>query len=269
MSIEATPPDRCRDALMAEGCCLVSDALPAATLTRARAALYQAARDDASRPPPRRFALDQDDGNRRVWNLLNRDPVFAELAEHPLALDLVRSVLGWPALLSNISGNITGPGAASGVLHADQIFVPPPWPERPQGVNVAWCIDDFTVANGATQVVPGSHRWNRSPTPADAAVKLQSVIAPAGSLFAFDSRVWHRTGANTSPAASRGAVFAFYTTPIYRAQENWFLSLDQAVVERASDTLLTLLAWRSEGFGLVYGRSPHLIADEHGNQLRE
>ena len=51
-------------------------------------------------------------------------------------------------------------------------------------------------------------------------------------------------------------MFPFYTTPVYRTQENWFLSLESGVVETASDTLLTLLAYRSEGFGLVYGRSP-------------
>ena len=86
---------------------------------------------------------------------------------------------------------------------------------------------------------------------------MVSVVAPAGSLFAFDSRIWHRTGANTSTDQHRAAVFPFYTTPIYRTQENWFLSLQPEVVQRASDTLLTLLAYRSEGFGLVHGRSPH------------
>jgi ectoine hydroxylase-related dioxygenase (phytanoyl-CoA dioxygenase family) len=76
-------------------------------------------------------------------------------------------------------------------------------------------------------------------------------------VFAFDSRVWHRTGANTSTDERRAAVFPFYSTPIYRTQENWFLSLDPQVLEGASDTLLTLLAYKSVGFGLVYGQSPH------------
>ena len=53
--------------------------------------------------------------------LSNRDPLFAALAEHPLAMQWVRATLGWPALLSNISANITGPGALTGVLHADHI----------------------------------------------------------------------------------------------------------------------------------------------------
>ncbi|MFW6093215.1 MAG: phytanoyl-CoA dioxygenase family protein [Pseudomonadota bacterium] len=251
------PEQAVRD-LQEHGMCLVGDALERAELARARDALYQAAADDERRG--RRtsgFALDRDDRNHRVWNLLNRDDVFLRLAEHPLALRLVRDTTGWPALLSNISGNITTPGSAPGVLHADQVFVPEPWPERPQGINVTWCIDDFTASNGATEVVPGSHRWNRNPTAAEQGLRATPVEAPAGSLFAFDSRVWHRTGANTSAGLCRAAVFPFYTTPVYRTQENWFLSLRPDVVAKASETLLTLLAYRTEGFGLVYGRSPH------------
>ena len=75
-------------------------------------------------------------------------------------------------------------------------------------------------------------------------------------MLAFESRIWHRTGANTSRGERRAAVFPFYTMPIYRPQENWFLSLSPGVVNTASETLLTLLAYKSEGFGLVYGRSP-------------
>jgi ectoine hydroxylase-related dioxygenase (phytanoyl-CoA dioxygenase family) len=260
-SLPLPAPTRDIDAALANlrefGICLMPDALDADRLARAHAALYSAAAEDAALGRQQHgFGLDYDDKNTRVWNLLNRDAVFSALAEHPLALALVRATLGWPALLSNISGNITGPGAAAGVLHADQIFAPQPWTALPQGINVAWCIDDFTAQNGATQVVVGSHRWNRLPAADEMDVAMVSVEAPAGSIFAFESRIWHRTGANTSLADTRAAVFPFYTTPIYRTQENWFLSLRPDVVDAASDTLLTLLAYQSSGFGLVYGRSP-------------
>jgi ectoine hydroxylase-related dioxygenase (phytanoyl-CoA dioxygenase family) len=239
------------------GVCVIEGVLSREQLARAREAIYRAADDDAQRGRAQHgFGLDLDDGNLRVWNLLNRDPVFCDLAEHPIALELVRATLGWPALLSNISGNITGPGARAGVLHADQIFVPEPWPEAPQGMNVAWCIDDFTRENGATELVVGSHRWSRLPTEADASVSTVPAEAPAGSVVAFESRIWHRTGTNTTTERRRAAVFPFYTKTIYRTQENWFLSLSPGVVGCASDTLLTLLAYKSEGFGLVYGRSP-------------
>ena len=65
-----------------------------------------------------------------------------------------------------------------------------------------------------------------------------------------------RSGANTTHNTERAAVFPCYTTRTYRTQENWFLALEANVVKNAFDTLLTLLAYKSELFGLVYGRSP-------------
>ncbi len=255
------PPTRDLDQALRDlrehGLCVMPEVLHADTLARIRDALYRAADDDDRDGRRNRgFALDRDERNHRVWNLLNRDPLFAMLAEHPLALEFVRATIGWPALLSNISGNITGPGASAGVLHADQVFVPLPWPKRPQGLNVAWCIDDFTRDNGATEVVPGSHRRMSNPATDTALDELVPIEAPAGSVFVFESRLWHRTGANTTQDQQRAAVFPFYTTPTYRTQENWFLSLRPEVMEQASESLLTLLAYKSELFGLVYGESP-------------
>ncbi len=260
--MKATLPSPTRDLERAErdiqefGLCLVTDVLPHATVERARSALYRAAADDVSegRDPPQ-FGLDYGDGNQRVWNVLSRDRVFAELVQHPAALRLVRAVIGWPALLGNLSANIVGPGAVESVLHADQVFVPEPWPADPQGVNVAWCLDEFTEANGATRVVPRSHRAHRNPAP-DERVDTVAVEAPLGTMMVFESRVWHRTGANTSADRRRAGLFGWYTRPIYRTQENWFLSLDPSIRESASDTLLELLAYKTSGFGLVYGRSP-------------
>ena len=238
------------------GLCLVEGVLSPDQLRHARTALYKAAADDRTKGREKtRFGLDYGDANQRVWNVLNRDPIFAELVQHPAALRLVRAVIGWPALLGNLSANIVGPGADASVLHADQIFVPEPWPAAPQGVNVAWCLDEFTAQNGGTHVVPRSHLrgTNATPQDADAAVPIE---APLGTMMVFESRVWHRTGRNTTASSHRAGLFGWYTRPIYRTQENWFLALDPSVRENASDTLLELLAYKTEGFGLVNGRSP-------------
>jgi len=249
--------DQAERDLAEHGICFVSGVLSDQQLEDAHLELYRAARHDAERGTRQNgFALDYGEGNHRVWNVLSRDPVFVELAEHPAALRLVRATIGWPALLGNLSANIATPGARGGVLHADQIFVPQPWPpHEPQGVNVAWCLDDFTETNGATRFVPGSHRLNRLPLPDDGDRSLPAV-APAGTMIVFESRLWHRTGENHTSDRSRAGLFAWYTKTIYRTQENWFLSLSPWVLEGASEALLTLLAWKSEGFGLVNGHSP-------------
>jgi ectoine hydroxylase-related dioxygenase (phytanoyl-CoA dioxygenase family) len=240
------------------GLTIVPDVLAGETLTRARDALYRAAESDRARGREQKFGLDyaHDDTNQRVWNVLSRDPVFEDMAAHPIALDYVRGLLGWPALLGNISANITGPGGGEMVLHADQIFVPEPWPAEPQGLNVAWCLDDFTEANGATRFAPGSHRLNRSPGPGDAEVATTPIEAAAGSVLVFESRVWHKTGFNNTRSEQRAGVFAWYTRPIYRTQENWFLSLRPEVRQFASEEMLVLLGYKTVGLGLVNGASP-------------
>jgi ectoine hydroxylase-related dioxygenase (phytanoyl-CoA dioxygenase family) len=240
------------------GVCIIENALTPSQLDQARSAFYRAAEQDRARGREAKFGLDyaDDDSNQRVWNLLSRDPIFLDLVEHPMALGLVKAVLGWPALLGNISGNLTGPGGGEMVLHADQIFVPEPWPAEPQGFNCAWCLDDFTDENGATRIVPGSHRFHKPPTEADQDTPTVALEAPAGSMVAFESRLWHKTGNNRTKDQRRAGAFAWYTKTIYRTQENWFLSLDPSVRRFASDDMLTLLAFKSEGFGLVYGASP-------------
>jgi ectoine hydroxylase-related dioxygenase (phytanoyl-CoA dioxygenase family) len=240
------------------GLTIVPEVLVGDGLQRARDALYRAAASDRARGREQKFGLDyaDDETNQRVWNVLSRDPVFEDLAFHSLAVDYVKSVLGWPALLGNISANITGPGGGEMVLHADQIFVSEPWSSEPQGLNVAWCLDDFTEANGATRFVPGSHKLNRAPRPDDAQTPTAPMEAPAGSAVVFESRVWHKTGHNRTAAERRAGVFAWYTKPIYRTQENWFLSLRPEIRQFASDEALVLLGYKTVGLGLVNGASP-------------
>ncbi|MEZ5378592.1 MAG: phytanoyl-CoA dioxygenase family protein [Acidimicrobiales bacterium] len=248
--------ERAEHDLREHAICAVTGVLDGDTLAAIRREFYQAATDDRNRRTGQPgFGLDLDDTNQRVWNLPSRSPVFVDLVEHPAAIQLLRSVLGWPMLLGNLSGNITGPGGAAGVLHADQLFIPQPWPASPQGANAAWCIDDFTTDNGGTRFVPGSHLLNRPPHPDDSAEAVP-FEAPAGSLVVFDARLWHQTGANTTTDQYRAAAFGWYTRPIYRTQENWFLSLNPSVRQFASDELLELLGYKTHGLGLVNGISP-------------
>jgi ectoine hydroxylase-related dioxygenase (phytanoyl-CoA dioxygenase family) len=239
------------------GLTIVPEVLGGDVLKRTREALYRAAASDRARGREQKFGLDyaHDDTNQRVWNVLSRDPLFEDLAFHRVAVDYVKAVLGWPALLGNISANITGPGGGEMVLHADQIFVPEPWPSAPQGLNVAWCLDDFTEANGATRFVLGSHKLNRAPRP-DEDPPTAPMQAPAGSVVVFESRVWHKTGDNRTAGETRAGVFGWYTRPIYRTQENWFLSLRPEIRQFAGDEQLVLLGYRTVGLGLVNGASP-------------
>lgn len=236
------------------GIALLPEFLTGEKLREARDAVYAGPADDAANGRPSgQYLLDYDKGSVRVWNLLNRGSVFVDLVEHPLVLELLEEVLGKGALLSGFSANILEPGGTGGALHADQSGYPPPWPAEPQGLNFAWLLDDFTTENGATRMVSGSHSREKPFEPPEQ--EALPVTAPAGTAVAFEGRIWHQTGANHSEAP-RAAAFAWYTKPIYRAQENWFLSLNDDVLASASDNLLTLLGYRTEVLGTVYGHSP-------------
>src|SRR5262245_54575981 len=103
--------ERAHEDLTAFGACVVIDTLDAAMLKEIHTALYRAAECDQTRGWRQSYQYGKDDHiNQRIWNLPSRDPVFCDLAEHPIAMHFVKKVLGWPALLSSMSANITAGG---------------------------------------------------------------------------------------------------------------------------------------------------------------
>jgi ectoine hydroxylase-related dioxygenase (phytanoyl-CoA dioxygenase family) len=228
--------DRAKSDLAEHGLCLI-DALGSEETARVRARLLDAARED--REAGRGYVYDHAEANQRVWTLLNRGPEFVDLVQRPFAMELVGHLIGRPALLSNFSANVTGPGGGYGVLHSDQFYVP--WHDRPYAANVAWLITDFTAANGGTRVVLGSHLRGRAPQPGESAPDAIPLEAPAGTAAVLDARLWHQTGPNTTRDEHRIGLFAYYIRPFLRAQENWAVSIDAQVRRNASPVLKELL----------------------------
>lgn len=243
--------DRAMADLRETGACVIADALEPGMLAEVRDAVFRAADSDDRRGWRQAYGYGKDDHvNQRVWNLPSRDPVFCDLAEHPLAIRVLTETIGWPALLSSMSANITGRGGEAMMLHCDQGYMPLPW-AGPHGVNLAWCVTDFTEANGATCIVPGSHLLNTRGGDGFAE-RLQPVEAPAGSLIVIEGRTLHTNGANTS-GERRAGIFAWHTLPIYLPQENWFLSLNPAIRQFGSETLQTLFGFRPGVLGRING----------------
>ncbi len=220
--------------------------------------------------------------NQRVWMLVNKGRVFRDLVTHPRASALVESVLGPDYLLSTLSANIARPGGTPMGLHTDQWWMPRPLPRDaepvragairrgefygyddsdlgrainpPVACNVMFCLNDFTEANGATRLVPFSHRTGLQPPP-DVPHTVASIAAeaPAGSAVVFEGRTWHGTGANRANGPRLG-LLATYCAPQFRTQENYTLGADPAVLAEASDALLARLGFRIWN---AYGRTGH------------
>src|SRR5215475_11490104 len=96
----------------------------------------------------------------RVYALLAKSPVFAELAIHPLALAFVEAELGESCLLSALLAINLHPGETVQPWHFDDSGARIPRPRPALGISTFWAIDDTTEQNGATEIIPESHLWD-------------------------------------------------------------------------------------------------------------
>ena len=96
-----------------------------------------------------------------MFNLLARDPIFARVPLFEPALSLVEGVLDEGLLLSSLTAIEMNPGQAPQPFHSDDGSIPLPRPHVPIACVAIWALTDFTHENGATRIVPGSHRRSR------------------------------------------------------------------------------------------------------------
>jgi ectoine hydroxylase-related dioxygenase (phytanoyl-CoA dioxygenase family) len=133
--------------------------------------------------------------------LLLRHRLFEEVALHPLACAAAESVVGRGFLLGAMSGTYKEAGPGSIGLHADYPLVRNPFPDFGLIAVACWVLEDWTEDVGPTWVIPGSHRWKRSPTKADTKDGGVPIICPKGSIALWGNGVWHWQGDRTAPGA--------------------------------------------------------------------
>jgi ectoine hydroxylase-related dioxygenase (phytanoyl-CoA dioxygenase family) len=237
--------------LEGQGYCLVRDALEPAELKQLRDTLVRVAAEEIANATDYVY---EDGSNQRVWVLLNKGRCFEELVQNDIALELVGHLLGPGFLLSNVNANIAGPGGKPMFLHSDQDYVPSPFPEYALVTNVMWFLDEFTDENGATRIVPLSHKLRHNP---DYTQRYETVpvTGPAGTAMVFHGALWHQTGANRTRDQKRHGILTYYCRPFMRQQENFFKSLDDAVLARATPRLRQLLGYEMwlGGVGAIGG----------------
>jgi hypothetical protein len=217
--------------LREDGWCVLPGVLDRTTTAEALDRLWAAAAESERRGVATYMpVLDPNPGNVRVFNLLDIDPLFRVLIQHPMAVEIVRSLLGPDFLISNFTANIARPGSRSMPLHSDQaIVVPEPW-HHPWALNIIWCLTDVRADNGATLFLPGSHKClRRADLPSDPLSRLRPFEAGAGSIICMEGRVWHTSGANITADEDRALLFGYYTAPFLRPQVNWNATLSPAV----------------------------------------
>jgi ectoine hydroxylase-related dioxygenase (phytanoyl-CoA dioxygenase family) len=205
------------------------------------------------------FGRDDFEGlrTRRVYALFAKTRVLDDLATHPLVLDTLDRVLG-PAQLSAPAAIEIGPGERAQGLHPDDAIYPIPRPHPELVVNVMWPLVDFTEENGATRVLPGSHRWTSERPVPDA--ETVAVTMPAGSAMLYAGSLWHGGGANTTSEPRPGVVL-HYAASWVRPVENHVLAVPPAVARTLPERLQELLGYNiyPPFIGYVDGRHPRRL----------
>ena len=133
-------------------------------LTTAEAAAWRRRLQELAAEEGERAGLEvhQEEGTVRLSNLIDKDPVFEKCVTEPRLLAAIRHVLGPRFRLSSLNARAALPGEGRQGLHADWGEGVAPGDYRV--CNSIWLITDFTGENGATRVVPGSHRSRQLPS---------------------------------------------------------------------------------------------------------
>lgn len=191
---------------------------------------------------------------RRIYAFFAKTRAFDGPATHPLVLGVLDNVLKSYQLSAPQAIQI-GPGETAQSLHRDDGVYPIARPHVELVVNTMWALDDFTEANGATHVVPGSHKWTEERPTADTATVR--AVMPAGSVMFFLGSVFHGGGANTTGRPRLGVILE-YCAGWLRQQENQYLAVPREVARTLPQRLQELLGYSIHGnlVGNVDGRHP-------------
>jgi ectoine hydroxylase-related dioxygenase (phytanoyl-CoA dioxygenase family) len=209
---------------------------------------------------------------RRTGALTARCPASRELLQHPLILEATAALLeGATTFHVHLTQAIAiGGGEAAQPIHRDQwAFDFFPFPEGYDvQLNTIWALTDFTEANGATRVVPGSNRGDVDRLGSFEATDTVPAEMERGSVLVYSGSVHHGGGANTTEQTRIG-INLTYARSWLRQEENQYLSVPLEVARTLDDDLLRLLGYARGAYALGYvddGRDPlDVVRDRTGD----
>ena len=193
------------------------------------------------------------DGNRTLrtsYGMLGNAPSAAKLVDHDLVIDVANDIL-LPHCSSYNIGSMTAieiqPGESAQALHRDDSLYPIENAGMELLIGVMWALDDFTLENGGTRVVPGSHRFLRSWHLPDVS-NWVSAEMPKGSALFYMGSTWHGGGANESDGPRLGLINT-YSLGWLRQESNAFLDTPPEVAAKFEPRLRALLGYSAYGSG--------------------
>ena len=244
----SAPPEKIAEILDRDACCVVDRLVDPEVMDRFA---------EEMEPWFGRIPEGQDDftgrHTQRVGGLIARSKTARELVENPLVVGAVGKALSHA---TNFQLHLTqtiaiGPGEKDQTIHRDQwAFDFFPFPDSYQvQCNTIWAMTDFTEENGATRLIPGSHRL---------ADKLQFKLSdtePAemekGSVLFYTGGLYHGGGPNRSDQ-TRVGINITYAVAWLRQEENQYLSVPREIARELPESLLRLMGYAQGAYALGY-----------------
>jgi ectoine hydroxylase-related dioxygenase (phytanoyl-CoA dioxygenase family) len=237
------------EVLQRDGCAIVRNLVPESLMDAIYAEL---------KPFIEVTAVGRDDfagfRTQRTGSLVARSQSFHQLAMQPLVLDTAAKVLG--PYCQKFQLHLTqvikiNPGEPAQALHQDQLVYSPFC--FPKGMDcelhTMWALTDFTDENGATRVIPGSHKWEQGRTPSPD--ETVPAAMPKGSVLMFTGSVTHGGGANRSTEPRMG-IEVGYNLGWLRQEENQYLAVPPSVARQLPEQLQKLIGYSLGGYALGY-----------------
>jgi ectoine hydroxylase-related dioxygenase (phytanoyl-CoA dioxygenase family) len=248
--------DEICEALERDGCAVVDAALD-------RADIDQVTREMAPHLEATPTGEDEFHGleTQRVGTLVARSPKAREIIMNSTVLEVTAKVLSHAKTFQlNITEYVSlGAGSAAQEIHSDQM-VEFAFPHGYETVlSTLWALTDFAEANGATRVVPGSHKL-KAPR-LFSQEESEPAEMQAGSVLLYTGSVHHGAGANRTDSNRDGLIIQ-YTLGWLRQEENQYLCVPLETLRELPEDLLRLMGYTrgAELLGFVDGGRDPIIA---------
>jgi ectoine hydroxylase-related dioxygenase (phytanoyl-CoA dioxygenase family) len=247
MQLDETAIGQHADRVKQEGFTIVEAAIEPELIDLLNASLARLERELDAKP-----AMNGFEGHKtvRIYNLLKFGEPFTRVPVHPSVLSIVERVLDPGCLISSLSSIAIDADEIAQPIHADDMVIPLAKPHIPIVCNSMWALTDFTDANGATRLVPGSHLKD-NPDYGGAYDTIPAEMKK-GSVLIWDGALWHGGGANRT-RERRSGIAMNYCAGFIRQQENQQLGLPPALVKSFAPRLRELV-----GYGVYRGLIGHV-----------
>ena len=195
---------------------------------------------------------------KRIGALIARSEACRNLALQPLVNEVSEKYLspfcdGYQ--LHFTSAVSIGPGESKQILHRDRGIWGGYLPRRIEPLmSTIWAVTEFTKENGATQIVPGSHLWEKDRIPKENEIAYAEM--KPGSVLLYTGTVLHGGGSNSSKSDIRTGVFLHYALNWLRQEENQYLSCPPNIAKDISQEVRSLIGYSKGGYILGFYSDP-------------